>query len=113
LDVAIIYAHSPQTKGRVERLYKALQDRLVKELRLANISSIEDANDFLPKYLAGHNARFAIDPKDLTNLHRPLTSDDNLDQVFLLQERRVLSKTLTCQYKTKVYQVHTKKSKAR
>jgi hypothetical protein len=110
LDVNIIYAHSPQAKGRVERLYKTLQDRLVKELRLANISSIEDANTFLPKYLAGHNARFAVDPKDFTNLHRPLTADDNLDQVFLLQETRILSKTLTCQYKNKAYQVHTKKA---
>jgi len=110
LDVDIIYAHSPQAKGRVERLYKTLQDRLVKELRLANICTIDDANIFLPKYLAGHNARFAIDPKDFTNLHRPLTTDDNLDQVFLLQETRILSKTLTCQYKNKAYQVHTKKA---
>jgi len=110
LGVDIIYAHSPQAKGRVERLYKTLQDRLVKELRLANISNIEDANDFLAKYLAGHNARFAVDPKDFANLHRPLTTDDNLDQVFLLQETRILSKTLTCQYKNKAYQVHTKKA---
>ena len=73
--MAIIYAHILQAKGRVERLYKTLQDRLVKELRLANISSIEDANDFLAKYLAGHNARFAIEPKDFTNLHRPLTAN--------------------------------------
>jgi len=110
LDVAIIYAQSPQAKGRVERLYKTLQDRLVKELRLANISDIEAANLFLPEYLAGHNARFAVDPKDFTNMHRPLETNDNLDSVFLLQETRVLSKTLTCQYKNKAYQVHTKKA---
>ena len=110
LDVAIIYAQSPQAKGRVERLYKTLQDRLVKELRLANISDIEAANLFLPEYLAGHNARFAVDPKDFTNMHRPLETNDNLDSVFLLQETRVLSKTLTCQYKNKAYQIHTKKA---
>lgn len=110
LDVGIIYAQTPQAKGRVERLYQTLQDRLVKELRLANISSLEDGNLFLERYLADHNARFAVDPKDPTNLHRPLAADEDLTRVFLLQETRVLSKTLTCQYKNKAYQIYTEKA---
>jgi hypothetical protein len=110
LGIEIIYAHSPQAKGRVERLYQTLQDRLVKELRLANISDIESANAFLPKYVAGHNRHFAKDPKDSVNMHRPLTADDNIEQVFLIQEQRYLSKTLTCQYKNKSYQIHHDKA---
>ena len=110
VDIEIIYAHSPQAKGRVERLYQTLQDRLVKALRLANISDIEAANAFLPEYLAGHNRQFAKDPKDPVNMHRPLTADDNIEQVFLIQEQRYLSKTLTCQYKNKSYQIYHDKA---
>lgn len=110
VDIEIIYAHSPQAKGRVERLYQTLQDRLVKELRLANISDMEAANAFLPKYLADHNWRFAKDPKDPVNMHRPLSADENIEQIFLIQEQRHLSKTLTCQYKNKSYQIHHDKA---
>lgn len=110
LGIEVIYAHSPQAKGRIERLYQTLQDRLVKELRLANVSDIKAANAFLPAYLAGHNQRFAKDPKDPVNIHRPLTADDNIDRVFQIQEYRHLSKTLTCQYKNKAYQIHHDKA---
>ena len=110
LEVEIIYAQTPQAKGRVERLYQTLQDRLVKALRLAKISTIDAANAFLPKYLADHNQRFAVDPQDSSNLHRPLDPAVDVERVFLLQESRSLSDTLTCQYKNKAYQIHHDKA---
>ena len=64
LGVEMIFAHSPQAKGRIERLFGTLQDRLVSELRLAGITTIEAANRFLPTYLPRHNARFAIAPAE-------------------------------------------------
>ncbi len=64
LGVALIYARSPQAKGRIERLWRTFQDRLVVELRLAGITSIQDANAFLPAFLDRFNARFRVTPKD-------------------------------------------------
>ncbi len=64
LGVALIYARSPQAKGRIERLWRTFQDRLVVELRLAGITSIQDANAFLPAFLDRFNARFTVAPKD-------------------------------------------------
>jgi len=70
LQINLICASSPQAKGRAERVNRALQDRLVKELRLANISTIAEANTFLPTYMKAHNERFAIAPRDAANAHR-------------------------------------------
>lgn len=64
LDIGLIYALSPQAKGRVERLWGTLQDRLVSELRLAKAKTIQKANAVLEQYVPEHNARFAVDPKD-------------------------------------------------
>jgi hypothetical protein len=66
----------------VERANKTLQDRLVKELRLNGINTIEAANRLLPAFLADYNARFAKEPRDGKNLHRPLSPADKLDDVF-------------------------------
>lgn len=110
LGIKIIHAHSPQAKGRVERLFETLQDRLVKEMRLLNISTIADANAYLPKYLEAHNLKYAVKPKEVANLHTALDKSENLAQIFTKQEERFLSKTLSCQYKNKLYQVNTKKS---
>jgi len=60
LEVEIIYANSPQDKGRIERLFGTFQDRLVKELRLAKIDNIKDANKFLEGYLPIHNRMFSV-----------------------------------------------------
>ena len=106
----MIHANTPQAKGRIERLFKTLQDRLVKELRLKGISSIKDANNFLPEYLEKYNKKFSVKPKEMTNLHVPLKNEDDLSSIFTKQEQRVLSKNLTCQYQNKIYQVHYKKS---
>ena len=79
LNIDIICANSPQAKGRVERAFGTLQDRLVKELRLAGISSIEAANAWLPGFIAAHNARFGREPANAKDLHRKLRAADNLD----------------------------------
>ena len=106
--IEIISAHTPQAKGRVERANDTLQDRLVKELRLQNISTIQAANTFAPEYLPGFNRRFALQPRSNHDTRRPqLFSEAELDQIFSLQETRTLSKNLTLQYKKVLYQVQT------
>jgi hypothetical protein len=107
LDIALICANSPQAKGRVERSNRVLQDRLVKELRLNSISTIEEANAFLPSFMEKHNRRFAKIPKSPLNAHRDLPKDLDLDRIFRLRETRYLSKNLTFQYKNKLYQIKT------
>jgi hypothetical protein len=98
LNIDIICANAPQAKGRVERANGTLQDRLVKELRLAGISTVEAGNAFLPAFMADFNRRFAKTPFSDKNLHRPLTEHDELDDVFAWQEERTVSRSLTLQY---------------
>jgi hypothetical protein len=81
LGIAIICAETPQAKGRVERSFRTSQDRLIKELRLANISTVEEANWFLEGYRQEHNAQFAVAPKDEEDAHR---STGNFDTRRLL-----------------------------
>src|SRR5918912_767762 len=98
LSVAIICADSPQAKGRVERAHKTLQDRLVKELRLAGVSTVEAAKAFLPGFMAGYNARFAKEPGRPENLHRPAPSAADLDEIMVVREERTVSSSLTLHY---------------
>lgn len=106
LDIELICALSPQAKGRVERSFKTLQDRLVKELRLQGISSIEAANDFLETYRQEHNRRFAVAPACPDDAHRPVRhSEAELDLIFSFQEPRVLSRCLSLQYHHTTYQI--------
>jgi len=107
LGIDMVFAHSPQAKGRIERSNRTLQDRLVKELRLNKISTIEEANAFLPSFIEDYNHRFAVVPKDPSNAHRPL--EQNLDLIFTIQEIRYLSKNLTFQYKNIHYQIRTER----
>ena len=72
LNIEILCANSSQTKGRVERVNRTLQDRLVKELRLAGISDMEAANAFLTAFIERYNAKFAKAPLCVDNLHRPM-----------------------------------------
>ena len=109
LDIELIYANSPQAKGRIERSNRTLQDRLVKELRLNKISTIEEANAFLPAFIEDYNRRFAVVPKDPNNAHRPLLQEHNLDLIFTIQEFRYLSKNLAFQYKNTIYQIRTER----
>jgi hypothetical protein len=105
LDIEIICANSPQAKGRVERANQTLQDRLVKELRLAHISELERANAFLPEFMADFNRRFALPPADPADAHRPLLASQKLERIFTLQTPRIISKNLTFQYAKDVYQL--------
>jgi hypothetical protein len=75
-----------------------LQDRLVKELRLAGVSTIGDGNTFLPGFVADYNARFGKIPANPKDLHRPMSPRDQLDDEFTWQVDRTLSQSLTLQY---------------
>jgi hypothetical protein len=73
LNIEIICANSSQAKGRVERVNRTLQDRLVKELRLAGISNIDAGNAYLSSFMSSHNERFAVTPFRSEDMHRPLS----------------------------------------
>ncbi len=107
LDIELICANSPQAKGRVERANQTLQDRLVKEMRLRNISSIEAGNTYCEVFRADFNRRFGRPPRQAGDAHRPLRPQDDLARILTLQEERRLSKNLTLQYARKLYQIQT------
>jgi hypothetical protein len=98
LNIDIICANSPQAKGRIERAFGTLQDRMVKELRLARISTIAAANAWLPGFIEAYNARFGREPANAKNLHRPLTEADDLDEILAWRETRTVTKNLTLPY---------------
>ena len=106
LAVELIPAHSPQAKGRVERLFKTVQDRLVKELRLAEVSTLEAANRFLERYLPIYNRRFAVRPAQAADLHRPRPAHRELDRMLCLKTIRCLRKDFTIAYQGGLYQIH-------
>ena len=108
LGIEVICAHSPQAKGRVERKNGVLQDRLIKEMRLRRISSIEEGNAYLPTFIEDLNRRFAVDAAEREDAHRALRSSDNLDIIFARREERKLSKNLTFQYEGVLYLINTK-----
>ena len=110
LDIELIFANTAQAKGRVERVNKTLQDRLVKEMRLQNICSIEEANKFLPKFLKKFNKKFSVQPKSNVSMNRKLPKNINLEKIISVQTKRVLSKNLTFQYNNTIFQVKTKRS---
>jgi transposase len=106
LDIELIAAHSPQAKGRVERVFQVFQDRVIKEMRLAGVSSIEQGNAFLAKYLPLYNRRFAKVPRQPEDAHRPvLNSDQDLNLIFSIHHQRILSKNLSLQFKKVIYNV--------
>lgn len=109
LDIQLICANSPQAKGRVERRHRDLQDRLIKALRLHNISTIEEGNAFLPAFIDDFNRRFAKLPKDSTNAHRPLLPEHDLDRIFCSKTLRQLSKNLMLQYNNVIYKIITER----
>lgn len=98
LNIEIICANSPQAKGRVERANGTLQDRLVKAMRLEGIATIEEANAFLPGYMARHNQRFAKAPFDPRDVHRPLAPHDDLKAEMVWREQRTVTQALTLHY---------------
>lgn len=88
LGIESIPAHSPQAKGRIERLWGTLQDRLTKELRLAGSTSLEAANAFLPSFMERYNARFARAPQDPQSAWVPLPGDLDTNYYFAIRETR-------------------------
>lgn len=108
LDIEIINANSPQAKGRIERLFKTLQDRLVKELRLKRISNIQDANIFLKNiFIPNYNNRFSIPPSKTDNIHKSLTKEEkqSLSSVFSIKSQRRINNDFTIQFKNNFYQL--------
>ena len=106
LNVELILAHSPQAKGRVERNFGTSQDRLVKELRVANISTLEDANRYLDDvYLPFWNERFAVEPAESRNAHRRLSKRPDLDALFAETLTRSVGNDFTIQYSSRRWQI--------
>lgn len=102
LNIEILCANSSQAKGRVERANRTLQDRLVKELRLAGIDTIDAGNAFLPDFIARFNAKFAKSPTRPDNLHRPLNVQiDRLRDVLCKREQRHVGQQLSFSYERK------------
>jgi transposase len=90
LSIEMITALSPQAKGRIERLWGTFQDRLVSELRLAGVCTLEDANAFLESYLPTYNARFALAPADADSAYRPVPAKLDLSVIFSFQYSRIV-----------------------
>ena len=105
LGVEVKHANSPQAKGRIERLFGTLQDRLVKEMRLKGIGTIEEANAFLEEYLPIYNRRFSVRPKEKGDLHRPLGRGLDLDAILCKKTERTLRNDFTVAHNSKLYQV--------
>ena len=106
LGIRIIAASSPQAKGRVERGHGTHQDRLVKELRLAEIDSYAAANRYLEEhYLAAHNRRYARPAASEADYHRRRPTARQLDDVFWLEEERVVSDDWVVRYKNRLLQL--------
>jgi hypothetical protein len=106
LEIELILALSPQAKGRVERLFGTLQDRLVKELRVAGITTMEGANRFLDeKFLPFWQERFTVEPREPTDALRPLPEDVDLMRLFAETDERVIREDFTFRYANRHFQI--------
>jgi len=91
-------------KGRVERKHGMLQDHLIKEMRLRNISSIEEANRYLDEeFIEVHNEQFGKAAKDPQNGHRPLNPKEDLEKILATRSERCISKSLSIRYNNQIY----------
>lgn len=109
LGIELICANSPQAKGRVERVNQTLQDRLVKEMRLAGINTIEEGNRFLPNFWKEFNKQFMVLPKNQNDAHLPLLPEQNLERILCIKNLRKVTKNLEIQYENKIYQLTSEK----
>jgi len=106
LGVAVIAADSPQAKGRVERGFDTHQDRLVKELRLRGISTMEEANRYLwDEYIPEHNAHYAVDPASSSDVHKPLLAQHDLEKILSLRTERTVYNDFTVRFKKQFLQI--------
>lgn len=109
LNIQLICANSPQAKGRVERANKTLQDRLVKELRLKNISSIAEANEYLPEFIQKYNQKFIKEPRSNVDAHREINiTNQQLDFILSKRTTRKVSKNLEFNFNNNICQITTK-----
>ncbi|MDP3049631.1 MAG: ISNCY family transposase [Thermodesulfovibrionales bacterium] len=108
LGVEVSHAYSPQAKGRVERLFRTFQDRVVKEMRLRGIKTIEEANKFLVSYLPLYNKKFAVNAKEEEDIHRGIPKGMNLDRILCIKTERTLRNDFTIAYSGKLYQIQDK-----
>ncbi len=113
LGVEPIFAYSPQAKGRIERLFRTFQDRLVKEMRLKGVRSVAEGNKFLKNYLPVYNGRFKVEALEKGDLHRPLPRNINLDKILCRKTEHGLNNDSTVVHEKKLYhilsRVHAKK----
>ena len=107
LDIKLITANSPEAKGRVERMNGTLQDRLIKEMRLANICTMEAANEFLKTFIPKFNAKFSVVPKGRANLHRKVDKglEKKFPQIFSVKNQRKVNNDYTIMFKTQFFQL--------
>lgn len=108
LDVRVICANSPQAKGRIERSFGTLQDRMVKEMRLTDIKTRDAGNKYIREhYIADHNRRFSVPPRSTVDAHRPLSDDlrNRLASIFSIQSKRKVNNDYTIQFKNKWFQL--------
>jgi hypothetical protein len=103
LNIESICAETSQAKGRVERANLTLQDRLVKEMRLAGISTMAEGNAFVPGFIAKHNAQFGVAPRSTVNANRPVRPEEDLDLIFTVRSLRKVTQHLTLQYDKTLY----------
>lgn len=109
LSIGFIFAESAEAKGRVERVNQTLQDRLVKEMRLRGICTMEQGNVYAMEFIEIFNRKFAVVPKSPVNMHRPLLPTQNLDEILCLKYTRILSRQLTISYGSRIYQIKTER----
>jgi hypothetical protein len=103
LNISLITATTPQAKGRVERANQTLQDRLIKEMRERNISTIEEANEYAKEYVEIHNKKFSKEPASTFDAHRPLETD--LSRILSRYEERTLTNNSSIHFHNKTYQI--------
>ncbi len=105
LGVEVIHANSPQAKGRVERLFKTFQDRLIKELRLEKVKTIAGANKALERFLPKYARKFAVKARHSGDLHRALPKGMDLEKILCVKTERALRNDFTAAHDTKLYQI--------
>jgi len=106
IGINLILANSPQAKGRIERLFKTFQDRLLKEMRVMGISCIKDANNYLHKtFLPKYNSKFVIAPKEANPAYRRVPNHIDLDAVFSIKEERTVMADNTISFENRIFQI--------
>lgn len=105
LSIELIFANSPQAKGRVERVNETLQGRLPKEMRLLGINTLEAGNEYLSRYMEEFNSQFGVTPASPEDAHIPLTPHEILEEILVKKEVRTISKNLSITYGSQTLQI--------